>query len=512
MKKFILMNADIWTGSPRQPGAEALVAEDGRIVHIGTSAEIAAEIAPGDEVLDAKGRRVVPGFIDTHVHFTLTGLGHLVINLDGVDSLQAVQERLRLHHERYPGDSLLLALNFQPELNPQKRFPTPEELDVACGGRPVYVMDRSAHWSAVNRAAFALLDMPADTPGVLRDEAGQFTGVLTDQANTAALEQFWQLFSRQVGLKTAIQKASHEAVRGGITTVHALEEWPSVPTLLSYEPVLPVSLVIYSQTRKVSAVCEAGLRQIGGCGSVMLDGDFSPHTAALLEPYTDAPHQHGTLYYEDNELYQYILQAHLNGLQVALHSVGSAAIEQLLRAYERVLREHPRKDHRHRIEHFELPAPGHAERAKKLGLCLALQPAFNHFWPHHGEYPSVIGPDRARMVDPLGSLVKEGLTVAIGSDSPVTPMNPMLSIHSAVNHSNPSERVDVETALRLATQAGAYLAFEEGIKGTLEVGKRADLVVLSEDPLQVAPERLREIEVLWTVNQGNIVYTAGEGE
>jgi predicted amidohydrolase YtcJ len=503
---LLIHNANILTLSDAMPRAEAVVVIDGIIQAVGDWPEIAFYRERVDRTIDAAGATLVPGFIDTHVHFTLTGLGLLAIDLGAVETLGALLDKVHATAGQMPPDRLVLALNFQPEQVREKRFPTADELEQAGGGRPVYVMESGGHWCAVNHTALAALKAAEDEAGIQRDESGKFQGVLTDAANTLAFTQFWQRFGQEVGVARAFEAAAGEAVRGGVTTVHALDDLENVRALLAHADRLPVRVVPYAQTKDVAAVKELGLKQIGGCGQVMVDGDFGPHTAALLEPYADAPDTCGTLYYTDQELYDYVAAAHRAGLQMGLHCLGSGAIEQLLGTYERVLAEAPRSDHRHRIEHFQLPAEGQRERARTAGLGLAMQPSFNHFWPHYQGYPEVIGEDRARRIDPVRSVLAQGLPVAFGSDSPVTPMRPLLWMHAAVNHSNPDERIDVAAALHACTVAGSWLAFEEGIKGTLERGKLGDMVLLGEDPLVVPGHRLEEIQVLATIVGGRIVF------
>jgi predicted amidohydrolase YtcJ len=503
---IVVKNAQIHTLNPDHPQASALAAVGGRIAALGDEATVRPYEAQADRVIDAGGAAVVPGFIDTHVHFTITGLGMLAVDLADVDSLDEVLGAIRRYADSQPGESLIVASGFQAELNPQKRFPTVAELNEAGGGRPVYVMDRGGHWSAVNPAALTLLGLDADTPGLGKDSTGAFDGMLTGEANHAAFTTLWQVFAEQIGAEKAFARAAQEAVKGGVTTLHALDDLENVRAMLAYQDHLLVRVVPYTQTRDVEAVKALGLKQIGGCGQVAVDGDFGPHTAALLEPYTDEPDTRGKLYFTDEALQDYVMAAHREGLQVALHCVGSGAIEQLITAYDKALAQQPRVDHRHRIEHFELPVPGQAERAKALGLALAMQPAFNHFWPHYDDYPEVVGEERAGRVDPVRSVLDAGLPIAHGSDSPVTPMQPLLSIHSAVNHSNPAERIAVEDALRLVTQSGAWIAFEEADKGSLEVGKLADFVMLGDDPLTAPAGSIKDIAVLLTVVGGEVVY------
>jgi predicted amidohydrolase YtcJ len=450
--------------------------------------------------------------MDAHIHLAITGMGSLAVDLDGVDAIPVVLDKIAAEAQRRPVHGLIVAINFQAEINPEGRFPAPLELDQAGGGRPVYVMDRTGHECYINQAAFRLLELDDGVPGINRREDGSFSGKLTNMANTRAFDGFWERFSEEIGFDRAYRIAAQQAVRSGITTVHALDDLDAIRTLLTIREQLPARVIPYAQTRDVAAVKALGLRQIGGCGDVMVDGDFGPHTAALLDPYTDDPSTRGKLYYADDDLAQYVEEAHRAGLQIALHCVGSAAIEQLLNAYERALEIAPRANHRHRIEHFELPAPGQAERARRLGVALSMQPVFNHYWPHEGEYPNLVGWDRAQQVDPLASLVALGLPIGLGSDSPVTPVSPLLWLHSAVHHSNPAERVSVETALRLATQGSAYLAFEETQKGSLEAGKLADFVLLDHDPLTCPAEQIQAIQVLKTVVGGRVVFDRDRGD
>jgi predicted amidohydrolase YtcJ len=262
-------------------------------------------------------------------------------------------------------------------------------------------------------------------------------------------------------------------------------------------------IVLYYQTMEIAKVIELGLPRIGGC--ILLDGDVGPHTAALSEPYADDPGCYGTLYYQDDVVNQFTLAAHKEGLQIAFHAVGDAAVEQALNAYENALEQVPREDHRHRIEHCEVIRESQITRASKLGIALAIQPPFNHFWPHTGYYRT-LGEERAWKADPVRSLIRPNLLVAGGSDSTVTPLGPLIGVHAAVNHSNPAERISAFEAMKLYTINAARIAFQEDDRGSLEVGKLGDLVVLAENPFEVDQRRIKEIKVEMTVIGGNILY------
>ena len=203
-----------------------------------------------------------------------------------------------------------------------------------------------------------------------------------------------------------------------------------------------------------------------------------------------------------------MLAAHKAGLQVAMHAVGDAAVEQALAAYEAALAAYSREDHRHRIEHCEIIREGQVQRAQRLGVALAIQPPFNHYWPHT-EYIRSVGEERALKADPVRRLMRPGLLVAGGSDSTVTPFGPLIGVHAAVNHSNPAERVSVQTALELYTINAARIAFQETDRGSLEVGKLGDFVVLAEDPFEVDLSHIKDVPVEMTVIGGDIVYKAG---
>jgi predicted amidohydrolase YtcJ len=266
---------------------------------------------------------------------------------------------------------------------------------------------------------------------------------------------------------------------------------------------VPVDIVVYYQTTDVDAALALGLPRIGGC--ILVDGGHEARTAAFLEPYADNPDNYGILYFSQEALDGFVWRAHSHGLQVAMHAIGDAAIEQALNAYEKALKRLPRADHRHRIEHFEFPTPGQVRRAAALNIALGVQPAFNHYWPHE-HYIGSLGAERAARADPMRSLMEAGLKLGGGSDAPVTPLDPLLGIYAAVVYSRPEERLSIDQALRLFTRDAAWLSFDEKRKGSLEEGKQADMVVLSQNPLELPPSGLRDIQVVMTIHRGQIVY------
>jgi len=248
-----------------------------------------------------------------------------------------------------------------------------------------------------------------------------------------------------------------------------------------------------------------GLPRIGGCISV--DGAFESHTAALFEPYEDEPDNYGILNFTQEQISGFVLEAHQAGLQAAFHCEADRAVEQVLHGYERALRVFPRKDHRHRIEHFELPTESQMERAARAGILAAMQPSFlPAFFFRDGleRYERFLGRARLKRIHPYRTMLSYGVLMAGGSDSPVTQIDPLSGIEAAATHPHADERLTVPEAIKMFTINAAKFAFEEDQKGSIEPGKAADLVVLSEDPFAVDPERIGKISVLMTLVDGKM--------
>jgi len=246
----------------------------------------------------------------------------------------------------------------------------------------------------------------------------------------------------------------------------------------------------------IKEVKDLGLPRIGGC--ICADGAFEVHTAALFEPYFDEPENYGALTYSQEEMDEFILAAHGEGLQIAVHCESERSIEQVLWAMEKALTKLPRKDHRHRIEHLELPTFNQIQRMAKSGIIASMQPAF--IPPFIGEkdmgyYRELLGKTRLKRVHPYRSILDAGVPISGGSDSPVTRYDPLKGIQAAVNHPNPLQRVSVFEAMQMFTSTAAFSAFEENEKGTLEAKKFADLVVLENDPFNVPTDQIKDIDI-----------------
>jgi predicted amidohydrolase YtcJ len=505
---LVIRNANILTMNPRQPHAGALAVREGRIVAVGSWEEVAPHTG-GLVTLDLTGRTVLPGFIDTHAHFLWTALSLAALDASGGTDHASLQAIVGQAAAETPPGELIFGMGFtEYALEIEQDNPIIQVLDAAAPENPVFLMGVTGHVSAANSRALERLALPADIPGVMCDAKGQPNGLLADRADTLAWERFSVSYGAGKRASEMITRAEEKALSVGLTTLHALEggsisEDVTITDLLMSMPKMQLRLVLYYQTMDVDMVVRLGLPRIGGC--ILLDGDVGPRTAALSEPYADDPACYGTLYYTQEEVNAFVLKAHKAGLQVAMHAVGDGAVEQALDAYGAALAAHPRDDHRHRIEHCEIIRDEQIERARRLGVALGIQPPFNHYWPHTTYYSS-LGEERAWKADPVRSLVRPGLLIAGGSDSTVTPLGPLIGVHAAVNHSNPAERVGVREALALYTINAARIGFEEQDKGSLEVGKLGDIVVLSEDPSEVEPGKIKDIPIEITIVGGQVAF------
>jgi len=488
---------------------EALLIRGDRIAATGTNEEVLSLAGGGAEVVNLGGRTVLPGFIDTHVHFTSTGHRLLQTDLSGARS---VHEVVALLLSNLPSSEAVPAQGYGLNYHhfKERRYPSLEEMDEAFPARPAFAFDQSGHAVITNTAGMNWLGRA----GVALKEESARTGTLTRQDAYRAREVLIEADPAREGLEEAWQAAAQAALRVGITTVHALEgplgdlercTRSRLESIIQLSRAAPLRVVLYYQTLDIRAVLEAGLPRIGGC--ILVDGAFSPWTAALYEPYHDNTSTSGTLYIPHQDLLDFVYEAHRAGLQVSLHACGDRAIGECLEAYASALERIPRSGHRHRIEHFEIPTHAQITEASRLGICLGMQPAFDRYWDMDC-YRRKLGDERARRKNAFRSILGAGITVGGGSDSEVTPMNPLLGVYSAVMSSNLQERIGVREALEMFGNNAARLSFDECRIGSIDVGKAADLVILSGDPLTVVPESLISTRVEATMVGGEFRYRA----
>jgi hypothetical protein len=461
-----------------------------------------------DRVVDLPGATIMPGFIDTHVHLTRTGLA--LSNRD-VEAATSAEELLALARERAAeGDGPVVLLGFDETRWSDPTHPLMEALD-AVTRRPLMIHRADGHLALANSAALEAAGIRSDEEGVERDAAGAPTGRITKDA----VERLGRWASASLD-DHAIQELQLQAAAlgaaNGVTSAHemSMPHWLGLRDLqvfLGHRERLPMDVEPLVATMDIPQIMDLGLPSIGG--DLPMDGSIGARTAAVMAPYMDAPGD-GIIYHVDDELVAFFRAGHTAGLQVGVHAIGDRAIEQVITVWERVYaaldsreRRHFRA-RRHRIEHFEMASAAQVERAAMLGLAVSVQPTFDRYWGAPGGlYDTGLGWERAGTMNPFRMMIDRGIEVGAGSDSPITPFDPVLSIAACETHHDVAQRLSRFEAIRLHTSGGARLGHQEDKKGALGPGMHADMVMFDADPMSV--ESVEGLRPVLTVSLGREV-------
>lgn len=513
-----ILNGEIVTFNPKQPKAEAVAIQNGRILSVGSNKEICKYTCKKTKIINAKGKMVVPGFVDCHAH--MTGFGHFLqtLELRNTKSIKEIQRKLREYAEKNPEKSWIQGGRWDQERFAEKRYPTRWDLDAAVAEKPVFLVRVCGHISVANSKALQLAGITKQTTVNsgkvdLDGASGEPNGILRENAMELVRKAIPKPSQKQI--EEACVMACKKAVEAGLSSVHwilgSMVELRVLQRLHS-EGKLPLRVYLGIPVDFLDELISLGL--LTGFGNDMLkigfvkilaDGSLGGRTAALKKPYSDKPETGGMMLYTQKELNKLVLKAHEAGLQLAVHAIGDHAMDVVLKAFEKALKAHPRKNHRHRIEHCSLLNPKLIKRMKQSSLVASVQPHFvvSDFW-----VVSRVGRERAHWVYPFKTLIKEKIIVASGSDCPVEPINPILGIWAAVARKNfAEESLTVEEALKTYTINAAYASFEEDKKGTIEAGKFADVTILSDDLFKIQPEDIKNVTVEMTIVDGEIVYS-----
>ncbi|GAA3879769.1 amidohydrolase [Streptomyces lannensis] len=474
--------------SPADPFATAMVVERGQVAWVGSEGAADAFAAGVDEVVDLDGALVTPAFTDAHVHTTATGLALTGLDLSGAPSLQAALALVRDFAAARPDDRVLLGHGWDAARWPERRAPRRDELDEATGGRPLYVTRIDVHSAVVTTA---LLDL---APGV-RDKAGFADGEpLTRDAHHAVRAAAYAAVTPDQ--RTAAQRAAlAHAASLGIGSVHECagpeisseDDFAGLLRLAAQEP--GPRVVGYWAEQDVDKARRLGA--VGAAGDLFVDGSIGSHTACLHAPYTDAAHT-GIAYLDAGAVAAHVVACTEAGLQAGFHAIGDAAVvavvEGVRAAAEKVGLTRVRAA-RHRVEHAEMLTPETVAAFAELGLTASVQPAFDALWGgDDGMYAQRLGTERARTLNPFAALLRAGVPLAFGSDSPVTPLDPWGTVRAAAFHRTPGHRVSVRAAFTAHTRGG-WRAVGRDDAGVLVPGAPADYAVWRTDELIVqAPD------------------------
>ncbi|WP_369221716.1 amidohydrolase [Streptomyces sp. R39] len=474
--------------SPADPFATAMVVERGQVAWVGSEGAADAFADGVDEVVDLDGALVTPAFTDAHVHTTSTGLALTGLDLSGAGSLEAALALVRDFAAARPDDQVLLGHGWDAARWSGGRPPTRAELDAATGGRPLYLSRIDVHSAAVTTA---LLDLvPGAVPGAVLGPDAPLTGDAHHAVRAAAFAAVTPA-QRAEAQRTAL---AHAAALG-IGTVHEcggpkISSEDDFTGLLRLAAQVPGPRVVgYWAEENAEKARELGA--LGAAGDLFVDGALGSHTACLHEPYADAGHT-GAAYLDADAVAAHVVACTEAGLQAGFHAIGDAAVTAVVAgvraAAEKVGPDRVRAA-RHRVEHAEMLTPEHIAAFADLGLIASVQPAFDALWGgEDGMYAQRLGTERARTLNPFAALLRAGVPLAFGSDSPVTPLDPWGTVRAAAFHHTPEHRVSVRAAFTAHTRGG-WRAIGRDDAGVLVPGAPADYAVWRTDELVVqAPD------------------------
>ncbi len=531
---LVVLNAKIWTVNRTQPEAEALAVVRDRIVAVGTSAEIRPWIGPKTRVLDAQGRRIVPGFYDSHVHLLGSGLRLAEVALKDAKDEAEFGKRLREFDRKLPRDRWLLGGEWDHDRTFAGQLPTAELIDKYVADRPVFLRRYDGHMAVVNSRVLQLAGITAETPdppgGVIYRKPGsrQPSGVLRDNAMSLVERHIPQPSEEEI--LEAVRAALAEARQVGVTSMQDMDG--SAPATRRW------LFRLYQQfARQGKLTARIDLRwpladwrslaalgveanfgndwvRIGGVKG-FVDGSLGSSTAKMFAPYLHEKGNTGVFVTPLNRLRESIEGADAAGLSIAVHAIGDRANAELLDIFAEVIKKNGPRDRRFRIEHAQHLRPSDYGRFKELNVIASLQPY--HAIDDGRWAEGRIGRERCASSYACRSLLDAGARLAFGSDWSVAPLNPLLGIDAAVHrrtldgkHPNgwfPQQKISVAEAIEAYTLGSAYAAFQEKDRGSLQIGKLADMVVLSRDILDNAQkDRIADTHPLFTIVGGKVVY------
>jgi predicted amidohydrolase YtcJ len=513
---LLLVNGKIWTGNPQQPEAEAVAIRGNRILAVGSTTEILKLKLSDAQTLDLHGRRVVAGFNDAHVHFYSGGANLTGPPLRYSKSQEDFRNTLEAYAKKQPAGRWILGGNWDHENWTPADLPTRQLIDAVTPSWPVFINRLDGHMSLANSLALKLAGIDSKTKDVaggviVRDARGNPTGILKDAAQ--GLVERVIPAPTQDQIIEAVRAAQKYAAANGVTSVQDMSAAPDV--LRAYQTMLrngelAVRISGHQPLPSWRHLADVGI--LAGFGSEYLhiggvkgfaDGSLGSTTALLFAPYLDAPKTSG------------IASAELSnpGLQIAIHAIGDKANNTILGFYERLEHEHGERDRRLRIEHAQHLLASDIPRFARDHVIASMQP---YHCIDDGRWAEKrIGPERAKTTYAFRSLLAAGATLAFGSDWDVAPMVPLMGIYAAVTRRTldgkhpggwvPEQKITVAEAVRAYTMGSAYASFEEKIKGSIEPGKLADLVVLSDDIFSIDPVKIADTKVAITIFDGRVI-------
>ena len=535
---IIVVHGRVYTENPRQPWAQAVAIHRGKIVAVGEDSEIERARGTGTKVIDAGGNLVLPGFVDCHIHFIEGSLNLGRVNLEGAKDPAEIQKRLREYASGHPGNDWVLGRGWNYAMFGAEALPHKKYLDEIFPDRPVFIDGFDGHTYWANSKALALAGITRETPdppngAIVRDvQTGEATGALKESAQdlVAKIVPKPSRAEKLLALRTGMKWANEH----GVTRVHSaggdfevldlfdemrrrgdLSVRMYIAYFLNPPQLRPQDLKAIEQARKkfhddwidASAV------------KFMVDGVIESHTAAMLEPYSDDPSLKGKLFWEPANYNSAVAELDKRGLQLFTHAIGDYGVRTALDAYENAEARNHTDDRRPRIEHIETITQADIPRFGKLGVIASMQPL--HSYPDADTldvWARNAGPDRASRAWVWKTIADAGGRLAFGSDWPVVTLDPWQGVQTAVTRQTlegkpeagfvPEQRLTVAQAIDGYTLGAAFAGRREKKEGSLEIGKLADLIILSQNIFDIDPHKIAATKVVTTIVGGRLVFQA----
>ena len=471
-----------------------LVEEQGKIVFVGN--ELPEEYQSAERV--ALGTRaLIPSFVDTHEHFASFSTFQAGLNVMDAESNEEISSMIKEFVTRSKGNTLI-AFGASPYSVKEGRLISRQELDAVCPDKEIMVLKYDGHACIVNTKLLRKMD----------DKVKNLRGYHPDtgEMNQEAFFKFSDYISSSLSLIDLfknMQDAVDFMAQHGIGMVHTVSGVGFAGDMdITFEKVFAKSLPngfqlrVFPQSMDIKVATKRKLPRIGGCFACALDGCFGSHDASMNEPYVDEEGGDGVLYYSDEKVIRFCKEANRAGLQIEMHAIGDKAFDQAARALKAALDDFPREDHRHGIIHDCLPTEEGLQICEKYHIQMPVQSAFINWKQEPDEYlVSIMGKERANRLNPLKTFRDHGIVVSFGSDAPCTSPDPIVWMDKAVNHSVEEEAVTIQDALRMCTYNGCWTTFDETERGSLEIGKVADMVILSDNPYEIPKEQIGSLKV-----------------
>lgn len=533
---LILRNGRIWTENPQQREAEAVAIDGNLIMAVGSSATISKLAGPDCKVIDLGGRRVVPGFNDSHVHFLTGGDSLISVQLGDASSAEEFRRRIRDYARSLPRGAWIRNGNWDHQRWTPPALPTHELIDADTPDNPVFVWRLDGHMALANAVAMKLAHLDRNTkdiPGgeIVRDKEGNPTGILKDEA-TSLVERVMPPLSASE-LDAALNAAMREAASHGVTSVQNMWDSPADQyTAMKFREfqkfaragALTVRIYSANPLREWKSLASAGVQAAFGSPVLRMgnlksfaDGALGSETAWMDAPFLDRPGYSGLAsadLMDSAGMYASIQGADQAGLQISIHAIGDRAVHTVLDLFERAVHENGPVDRRFRIEHVQHLRPEDAARFAPLGIIASMQPY--HAIDDGRWAEKELGPERIQSSYAWRLLLDHGAVLAFGSDWPVAPLDPLIGIYAAATRRTldgknpqgwvPQQRITVAEALHAYTVGSAFAEHQDQVKGSLEPGKLADLVVLTDDIFRIATTDLDKVRVYMTVFDGSVIY------